>query len=96
MHLGQRGADWASKWARLAGLGQPAWAHLGPVHGLICPVLLLESSRVCLLTCIWTAWLLILSLTSRSLVAMVHLHMFGNLALELGSIEIVFGKFLYT
>jgi hypothetical protein len=26
----------------------------------------------------------------------VHLHMFGNLALELGSIEIVFGKFLYT
>jgi hypothetical protein len=51
---------------------------------------------VCLLTCIWTAWLLSLSLTSRSLVAMVHLHMFGNLALELGSIEIVFGKFLYT
>jgi hypothetical protein len=37
-----------------------------------------------------------LSLASRSLVVMVHLHVFGNLALELGSIEIVFGKFLYT
>jgi hypothetical protein len=45
MHLGQRGADWASKWAGPAGLGQPAWAHLGPVRGLLCPVLLPESSR---------------------------------------------------
>jgi hypothetical protein len=27
------------------GLGRPAWAHFGPVHGLLCPVLLPESSR---------------------------------------------------
>jgi hypothetical protein len=26
MHLGQWGADWASKWTGLAGLGRPAWA----------------------------------------------------------------------
>jgi hypothetical protein len=44
MHLGQRGADWASKWAGPAGLGRPAWAHFGPVHGLLRPVLLPESS----------------------------------------------------
>jgi hypothetical protein len=37
-----------------------------------------------------------MSLASRNLVDMVHLHMFGNLALELGSMENVFGKFLYT
>jgi hypothetical protein len=44
MHLGQRGADWASKWAGAAGLGRPAWAHFGPVRGLLRPVLLPESS----------------------------------------------------
>jgi hypothetical protein len=44
MHLGQRGADWVSKWAGSAGLGQPAWAHFGPVRGLLRPVLLPESS----------------------------------------------------
>jgi hypothetical protein len=44
MHLGQRGADWASKWAGPAGLGRPAWAHFGPVRGLLRPVLLPESS----------------------------------------------------
>jgi hypothetical protein len=44
MHLGQRGADWAPKWAGPAGLGRPAWAHFGPVRGLLRPVLLLESS----------------------------------------------------
>jgi hypothetical protein len=27
------------------GLGRPTWAHFGPVHGLLCPVLLPESSR---------------------------------------------------
>jgi hypothetical protein len=27
------------------GLGRPAWAHFDPVRGLLCPVLLLESSR---------------------------------------------------
>jgi hypothetical protein len=45
MHLGQRGADWASKWAGLAGLDRPAGAHFGPVRGLLRPVLLPESSR---------------------------------------------------
>jgi hypothetical protein len=34
------GADWASKRA-----GPAAWAHLGPVCGLLRPVLLPESSR---------------------------------------------------
>jgi hypothetical protein len=43
MHLGQRGADWASKWAGPAGLGRPAWAHFGPIRGLLRPVLLPES-----------------------------------------------------
>jgi hypothetical protein len=45
---------------------------------------------------IWAAWLLNLSLVNRNLVAMVHLHVFGNFAMELGTIEILFGKFLYT
>jgi hypothetical protein len=40
MHLGQRGADWASKWA-----GPASWAHFGPVRGLLRPTLLPESSR---------------------------------------------------
>jgi hypothetical protein len=44
MHLGQRGADWASKWVGPAGLGRPAWAYFGPVRGLLRPVLLPESS----------------------------------------------------
>jgi hypothetical protein len=38
--------DWASKWAGPTGLGPPAWAHFGPSCGLLCPVLLPESSRV--------------------------------------------------
>jgi hypothetical protein len=29
-----------------SGLGRLAWAHFGPVRGLLCPVLLPESSRV--------------------------------------------------
>jgi hypothetical protein len=45
MHLGQRGADWASKWAGPAGLGRPSWAHFCPVRSLLCPTLLHESSR---------------------------------------------------
>jgi hypothetical protein len=45
MHLGQRGADLASKRAGPTGLGRPAWAHFGPVHGLLRLVLLPESSR---------------------------------------------------
>jgi hypothetical protein len=45
MHLGQRGADWASKWAGPASLGRSSWAHFGPVRGLLRPVLLPESSR---------------------------------------------------
>jgi hypothetical protein len=45
MHLGQRGADWASKWAGPAGLGRPVLAHFGPVRGLLRPTLLPESSR---------------------------------------------------
>jgi hypothetical protein len=45
MHLGQRGADWASKWAGLAGLGRLAWAHFDPVRGLLRPTPLPESSR---------------------------------------------------
>jgi hypothetical protein len=28
------------------GLGRPAWANFGPVHGLLCPVSVPESSRV--------------------------------------------------
>jgi hypothetical protein len=44
-HLGQSGADWASKWVGPAGLGRPVWAHFGPIRGLLCPVLLPESSR---------------------------------------------------
>jgi hypothetical protein len=34
------------KWAGSAGLGRPAWAHIGPARGLLCPVLVPESSRV--------------------------------------------------
>jgi hypothetical protein len=45
MHLGQRGGDWASKWAGPAGLGRPAWAHFGPIRGLLRPMLLPQSSR---------------------------------------------------
>jgi hypothetical protein len=45
MHLGQRGADWASKRAGPAGLGQPAWAHFGPVCCLLRLALVPESSR---------------------------------------------------
>jgi hypothetical protein len=45
MHLGQRGADWASKWAGPSGLGRLAWAHFDLVRGLLCPTLLPESSR---------------------------------------------------
>jgi hypothetical protein len=45
MHLGQRGADWASKCVGPAGLGRPSLAHFGPVRGFLRPVLLLESSR---------------------------------------------------
>jgi hypothetical protein len=45
MQLGQRGGDWASKWAGPAGLGRPAWAHLGLVCVLLRLVLLPESSR---------------------------------------------------
>jgi hypothetical protein len=45
MHLGQRGADWALKWAGLASLGRPAWAHFGPVRDLLRLVLLPESFR---------------------------------------------------
>jgi hypothetical protein len=44
--LGQRGANWASKWAGPTGLGWPAWVHFGPALGLLCPVLVSESSRV--------------------------------------------------
>jgi hypothetical protein len=44
--LGQRGGDWASKWVGPAGLGRPAYAHFGPASGLLCPVLLPESSKV--------------------------------------------------
>jgi hypothetical protein len=44
-HLGQKGADCASKWAGSADLGRPAWAHFGPVHGLLRPALVPESSR---------------------------------------------------
>jgi hypothetical protein len=39
MHLGQRGGDWPRN-----GLGRPAWAHFGPVRGLLRSVLLPESS----------------------------------------------------
>jgi hypothetical protein len=39
------GGDWASKWAGAAGLGRAAWAHFGPVRGLLRPALLPESSR---------------------------------------------------
>jgi hypothetical protein len=39
--LGQRGAT-----GPRSGLGWPAWAHFGPARGLLCPVLLPESSRV--------------------------------------------------
>jgi hypothetical protein len=28
------------------GLGRPAWAHFGPARGLLCPVLVAESSSV--------------------------------------------------
>jgi hypothetical protein len=45
MHLGQRGGRLAPKWAGPAGLGRPAWALLGPIRGLLRPVLLPESSR---------------------------------------------------
>jgi hypothetical protein len=40
-----KGADWASKRAGTAGLIQPVWAHFVPVRGLLCPTLVLESSR---------------------------------------------------
>jgi hypothetical protein len=40
-----KGGDWAPEWAGLAGLGQPAWAHLSPVGSLFCPVSVPESSR---------------------------------------------------
>jgi hypothetical protein len=38
-------ADWASKQAGPTGLGRQAWAHFGPVHGLLRPTLVPESSR---------------------------------------------------
>jgi hypothetical protein len=41
----KRGADWALKWARTAGLGRPAWAHFGPVRVLLRPVSVPESFR---------------------------------------------------
>jgi hypothetical protein len=44
-HLGQRGGDWALKWAGPTDLGRPAWAHFGPVRSLLRPVLVPESSR---------------------------------------------------
>jgi hypothetical protein len=47
MHLGQRGGDWASKWAGPAGLGRPAWAHFSPVCGLLRPGLFPESTISC-------------------------------------------------
>jgi hypothetical protein len=40
MHLGQRGPTGPRN-----GLGRSAWAHFGPVRGLLHPVLLPESSR---------------------------------------------------
>jgi hypothetical protein len=40
-----RGADWAPKWAGSVGLGQPAWAHFGPVSCLLREVSVPESSR---------------------------------------------------
>jgi hypothetical protein len=44
--LGQGGGgDWAPKWAGTAGLGRPAWAHLGLVDSLLCTMSVLESSR---------------------------------------------------
>jgi hypothetical protein len=39
-----KGGDWAPEWARPAGLGGPAWAHLGLVTCLLCVVSVLESS----------------------------------------------------
>jgi hypothetical protein len=39
------GADWAQKWVGPAGLGRPAWAHFGPVRGLLRLVSVPESSR---------------------------------------------------
>jgi hypothetical protein len=39
------GVDWAWKWGGPADLGRPAWAHFGPADGLLCLVLLPESSR---------------------------------------------------
>jgi hypothetical protein len=39
-HLGQRGPTGPRN-----GLGRPAWAHFGPVHGLLRSVLLPEYSR---------------------------------------------------
>jgi hypothetical protein len=44
--LGQRGADWALKWAGPAGLGRPAWAHFDSTSGLLRPVLVPNSSTV--------------------------------------------------
>jgi hypothetical protein len=35
------------------GLGRPAWAHFGPVNGLLCLVLLPESSRA-FPFCMWS------------------------------------------
>jgi hypothetical protein len=45
MQLVKGEADWVPKQAGPAGLGRPAWAHLGPVCGLLRPVLLPVSSR---------------------------------------------------
>jgi hypothetical protein len=39
------GADWALKWAGLADLGRPAWAHFGPASCLLHLVSIPESSR---------------------------------------------------
>jgi hypothetical protein len=40
-----KGGDWAPEWAGPAGLGRPAWTHLGLVGSVLCPVSVLESSR---------------------------------------------------
>jgi hypothetical protein len=45
MAVGQRGADWAPKWAGPAGLGRPSRAHFGPASCLLRPVSVPESSR---------------------------------------------------
>jgi hypothetical protein len=40
MHLGIRGPTGPRNW-----LGWSAWAHFGPIRGLLCPALVPESSR---------------------------------------------------